>query len=191
MTRDAAGSKHVGMPPSAGWSGGRGSMAKRGPLPVWSDGIHYVRPVAKWEEHPMRWFCASHRATDSTLRRYAPTMDDALRLAIAATKKWLKDHPADKKKVKPATLPAASGLAGAKRQRGRPRKIKPEAFSTYHFTCIAANPYAQVWQCTSYPGEKKAVGRRKHDGSAPNETTFRHQKDLTLVHSGVESRIIV
>ena len=124
----------------------------------------------------MRWFCASHRATDSTLRRYAPTMDDALRLAIAATKKWLKDHPADKKKVKPATLPAASGLAGAKRQRGRPRKIKPEAFSTYHFTCIAANPYAQVWQCTSYPGEKKAVGRRKHDGSAPNETTFRHQK---------------
>lgn len=155
---------------------GRGSLSQRTPPPIWSDGIHYVRSNAKSVFHPMPWFTGAHRTTESRLHRYVETMDGALKLAIATTRDWLKEHPADKVHVKAAFLPAASDLKGDKRRRGRPAKAKLEAFSTYHFTCIAANPYAQVWQCTSYSGEKKAVGRRKSDGKPADETPFRHQK---------------
>lgn len=156
---------------------GRGSFSKRTPLPIWSDGIHYVRATSKTDDHPMPWFAGAHKKTDSKLHRYTPTMDAALKVALIASKRWLKDHPEDKDHYKVTPLPASSELTGyAKRHRGRPSKDKLELFSTYHFTCIAANPYAQVWQCTSYPGEKAKVGRRKADGRAPDETRFRHQK---------------
>lgn len=166
---------------------GRGSLAKRSPLPVWSDGLHYVRRTAETDNHPMAWFAGAHRVTASTLRRYAETMDEALLLAKDATRRWVKDHPADRKLVKAAPLPRDSMLEGVKRGKpGRPPKVKLEGFSTYHFTCIAANPYAQVWQCTSYPGEKKAVGRKKAGGREADQTPFRHQKGECSVLIGDE-----
>jgi hypothetical protein len=155
-------------------------------MALWSDGIHFVRAANKTVDHPMPWYAGAHNLTGSTFKRYAPTMDDALTLAISATKRWLKAHPADQPYHKVTALPSASALQGIKKQRGRPPKPKVEGFSTYHFTCIAANPYAQVWQCTSYPGEKKAVGRKKANGRAPDETAFRHKKGECSVLLGEE-----
>jgi len=165
---------------------GRGSLSRQTPIAIWSDGIHFVRAASKTVDHPMPWFAGAHRRTASTLNRYAPTMDAALKIAMDATKRWLKAHPADRALHIVTALPSASSLQGEKKRRGRPPKAKVEAFSTYHFTCIAANPYAQVWQCTSYPGEKKAVGRKKADGRPADETPFRHQKGECSVLIGEE-----
>lgn len=164
----------------------RGSLANQTPPAIWSDGIHFVRPVAKTDSHPMRWYAGAHKMTDSTLKRYCPTLDDALKIAMAATKKWFKEHPSDRAYFKMSPLPSASTLVGPKKKRGRPPKPKVEDFSTYHFDCVAANPYAQVWQCTSYPGERAKVGRKKADGSQPEQTPVRHVKGQCSVLMGKE-----
>lgn len=149
---------------------------KRTPLPIWSDGIHYVRMAGETDTHALRWLAAAHRATPSTLFRHCPTMDDALRSAMRASKAWLAQHPSDRQHFTSPLLPAASGLPGPKKIRGRPPKIKLPTFSTYHFNCIRANPVAQVWQCVSVPGEHGPVGRKAAGGRAPKQAGFYHAK---------------
>lgn len=156
----------------------RGTSSKRTPLPIWSDGIHYVRAAGVTDTHPLRWLAAAHRVTDSTFRRYAATMDEALSLAIDATQAWIKRVPSDAAYKQVAPLPAASSLQGSKRQRGRPRKKTTHLppFATTHFNCIRANPVAQVWQCVSLPGDRQPAGRKRDDGAPVQVTPFPHLK---------------
>jgi hypothetical protein len=146
------------------------------PNRVWSDGIHFVRPVAPHIERALRWFVGAHRTTASPFRHWYETVSEATEQAQRATKAWLTSHPDDRSHLKAPKQPAASSTQEAPK----------EPFVTTHFTCICANPYAQVWQCTSYAGEKAAVGRRKAGGRAPEQTPFRHTKGQCSVLIGLE-----
>lgn len=153
----------------------RGTAAKRTPMPVWSDGIHYVRRAGELDAHAMPWFAGAHRTTASKFHRHCTSLDEALTTSRHASKVWLKGNPDDKEHWHEAALPAASSLPGEKRIQGRPRKdADQEPFAITHFRCVRANPYAQVWKCESRPGEKKAVGRRKKGGRPPTQSGFRH-----------------
>lgn len=165
-------------------------MPRRGsprtPVPVWSDGIHFVRFKTTSDDHPMPWFIGACRGTLAVMERHAETMDDALRIAMRATKAWLKDHPEERSLYKEALLPATSSIVGKRKQRGRPAGTKLPPFSTQHFNCIVANPYAQVWQCLSLPEERRPVGRKRADGSQPQQAAFAHAKGECAVLIGQE-----
>lgn len=160
---------------------GRGSLATKTPARVWSDGIHLVRPASPDDDHPMRWVASAHQHTDARLKRYAPTMEEAILIAIRATQKRLKAHPENKAFFKPPTVSPTSSIQLdrlPKEYRVLP-KPKPKALPTFastHFDCIRANPIAQVWQCVSLPGESAPVGRRKANGQAPTQAPFNHTK---------------
>lgn len=145
------------------------------PNPVWSDGIHFVRPASEMDEHPLRWVVGAHKATASKYTRHSRTRDEGSDAAAVATKRWLKDNPADRVYMKVSAPPEASS------------KVIPAPFAITHFDCIVANPYAQVWQCTSYPNTDRApVGRRRADGKPPKQTTFRHRLGECAVMIGAE-----
>lgn len=159
----------------------RGSLAHKSPSKVWSDGIHLVRPVADTDDHPMRWLVAAHQKTGSRFKRYVPTSEEAIFLAIEATQRHLRKAPESKTLFDPPTVsPTASIQVDAlpKEYRVLPAE-RPQVlpkFAITHFHCIRANPVAQVWQCVSYPGEFGAAGRRKANGGAPVQAAFNHTK---------------
>jgi hypothetical protein len=129
----------------------------------------------------MRWVVAAHKRLRSSLKRYAPTMEGAILLAIRATRKHLKAYPENKAFFNPPTVSPTSSIQPdqlPKEYRVLP-KPKPKAlppFAITHFDCIRANPIAQVWQCVSLPGETAPVGRRKANGAAPTQARFNHTK---------------
>lgn len=162
-------------------------MSKRSPSPVWSDGIHFVRRNAPGDNHPMPWYVGASRKTLAVMDRHTPTMDEGITIALRATKLWLKNNPADKAFYKEPRLPATSSLQGKRKGRTpKPPVVKLPPFSTYHFNCVVANPYAQVWQCVTLPHEKKSVGRRRADGSAPHQSEHNHDKGQCAVLIGQE-----
>lgn len=168
----------------------------RAPKAVWSDGIHYVRPASVKDRHPMRWVVGRHRGISEAMdgksitrsfSRRAETQQQAVGIAMDATTRFRKANPG----IHEATPPKVSGSQrepNGSKARSNQTKISAtrEAFSVTHFNCIVANPVAQVWQCVSRPGEKKAPGRRKRDGSGPEEAPLRHQPGECAILLGKE-----
>lgn len=138
---------------------------------LWSDGIHFVRSASKADKHTMRFVVNNHRATASKFIRHATTLQEAMGLAVVATASWIEQHPSDA--VHLSDLAEPSGADPLPRPTSAPI-MKKQAFATTHFDCIYANPYAQVWQCTSQAGSKAAVGRRKANGHAAEQTPVFH-----------------
>lgn len=122
---------------------------------LYDDGVHFVRPAHKKDKHPLPFVVRNVRGTAiSTLRR-AETLDDAIALAKRATNAAIKASKAD----------AALHAAHAKKQRAAAKKTTTPAvdlpsFSTVNFTCVRANPVAQVWRCDHLPNDKNPDNRR-------------------------------
>lgn len=115
----------------------------------------------------MKWIVKSHKDTGIKTDRRAPDLDAAIDLAKRLTKQAEGNLP-EIKKAKPTKVPAA----------------QTESFSSTYFTCICANPVAQVWQCTALPGEKKTGGRPAKNGSQPKPASFKHTKGECAVLMG-------
>lgn len=138
------------------------------PLP-YDDNIHYVKAVGPKDRHPMKWIVRSHKAIPVKTNRRAATLDEAIELAERLTKQVQPKLADDLKK------------AGASTKATQP---KEENFSISYFTCICANPIAQVWQCSALPGEKKTGGRPAKNGSQPKPASFKHDKGECAVLMG-------
>lgn len=156
------------------------------PKPIWSDGIHYVRPATPYELHrnPALAFSVmtNSKVTGKKKRatRRAASRSDAIEIAKRFTESHLEANPddaahlIDTQPVNKSTETPPSG------------EPVLEPFAITHFDCIHANPHAQVWQCTSYIGEKAPVGRRRQDGATATQTKFRHLKGHCSIMLGRE-----
>lgn len=122
----------------------------------------------------MKWLVRSHKEAQIKTNRRAPTLDEAIELAKRLTKTACEKSRED--------LLLHHGRVPEPIVE-KP-KTEPESFSTTHFTCICANPTAQVWQCVSQPGEKKHAGRPPRKGAAPKQATFKHTKGDCAVLMG-------
>lgn len=149
--------------------------------PLWSDGIHFVRPASAKDRHKMRFVVGAHKATTSTHKRHAPTEEEAIERAKAATSFWLAAHPADRVHL---TVAPADETTEASPSDSKAPAIPQQPFATTLFDCVYANPVAQVWLMTRDPGEHKPVGRRKANGRAAEQTSIPHTKGESAVLRG-------
>ncbi len=136
------------------------------------DNVHYVKKVGPKDRHPMKWIVRSHKEAKIKTDRRAPTLDEAIELARRMTKVACEKSKDD--------LILHYGRKPKKTKEATP---KLESFNSDYFTCICANPVAQVWQCTHLPDEKKSSGRKARDGTK-KQPTFKHLKGECAVLMG-------
>lgn len=134
------------------------------PVAQWSDGIHFVRGASVKDRHPMRFVIVAHKDTRSKFSRHVPTLEEGIARAREATKRWLKDNPADARHWTEAPLPEASGEVESTGENSATQKPILQPFALTHFNCIYANPVAQVWQRVTHDGERRTPGRRTASG---------------------------
>ncbi|UIS25294.1 hypothetical protein [Erythrobacter phage vB_EliS-L02] len=177
-------------------------MTKR----LFDDGVHYVRRASSNDRHPMRFVVCAHVKAKSSRTRHCPSEEEAIEVAKRFTELAIAENKTDAKLAEaknpppepppPPKEPAIpddvllrqmSDEEFERRTRVEPKERKrdwPPNFATTHFTCKLANPAAQVWECTSLPGEKSAPGRRRKGRRAPNESIFNHTKGQCAVLLG-------
>lgn len=173
---------------------------------LFDDGVHYVRRASSNDRHPMRFVVCAHAKANSSRTRHCPTEEEAIKTAKRFTELAVGESDHDAKMAEalkpappPAPLPKKPKVSDdallrqmseeefERRARETPKRKKknwPPKFSTTHFTCKLANPAAQVWECTSLPGEKNAPGRPRAGRKAPNESVFKHAKGECAVLRG-------
>lgn len=148
-------------------------------VPLWSDGIHFVRPASIKDRHKLRFVVVAHRVTASDFKRHAPTQERAIEIAKAATAAWIKAHPADRAYLQILGTPETTEASPSS-------KVVLQPFATTLFDCVYANPVAQVWMMTRSPGEYKPVGRRTQEGRAATPTPVPHTKGECAVMRGAK-----
>lgn len=145
-------------------------MAK--PVP-YDDNVHYVKAAGPKDRHPMKWIVRSHKEAQINTSRRAPTLDEAIELAKRITKQACEKSRND--------LLLFHGRTEKPEKKATPRE---ESFSISHFSCICANPVAQVWQCAALPDEKKTGGRPAKEGTQKKAPRFKHVKGECAVLLG-------
>jgi hypothetical protein len=140
-------------------------------IPLASDGIHFVRDVSPKDQHPLRFVIDQHKRVEhlphySSLPRHCESLERGIELMRFYTKKACKESPELRLAHKLAT-----GQAKQVREK-RPPKPKKVEFPTTRFTCIVANPVAQVWFCNKEKWQAANVGRR--NGTPPTNDKLPH-----------------
>lgn len=189
-------------------------MGKTKAVPLWTDGIHYVRGATTKDRHPMRFVVDAHKLAGlspaRSLPRHAPTLEAGIEIAkhhtgvaLAAASGLTKymqpaegDGPVQQDAASPAVdepvlqeppRPAKLNTAAPRVRKPREKKEKPrpaQKFATTRFVCIAANSVTQVWQCVKDRSEAAPVGRRKAGGSAAEGDKLSHNRGDCAVLMG-------
>jgi hypothetical protein len=115
-------------------------------IPLVSDGIHFVRDASPKDQHPMKFVVDQHRGVEglphySSLPRHCESLERGTALMKFYTDKACRESPA----LRLAHKIATGKIKGTRKK----REIKPKkaVFPITRFTCIMANPVAQVWLC--------------------------------------------
>ena len=113
---------------------------------LFDDGMHFVREATRADKHPLRFVIRSAKGAPVTTMRRAGSLADAIAIARRATEQ----------------AQASKGVPKQRKPRPAKKAVKPTlaTFSTVNFTCVRANPVAQVWRCDHLPNEKNPDKRR-------------------------------
>jgi hypothetical protein len=150
-------------------------------IPLASDGIHFVRDASPKDRHSMRYVVDQHKRVEhlphySSLPRHCESLERGIELMHFYTKKACRESP---------ELRVAHKLATGQAKPPKPKrepKPKKVAFPFTRFSCIMANPVAQVWLCTKPKWEAANVGRRQ--GNSPVNDLLPHEPGQLAVLKG-------
>jgi len=181
-------------------------------VPMWTDGIHYVRGATTKDRHPMRFVVDAHKIAGHrparSLPRHAPSLEAGIDIAkhhtgvaLAAASGLTKYHrppgdegttpqePAGPRIETPAEPipqepPRPAEVRTRKPRQKKERERPAQKFVTTRFICIAANSVTQVWQCVKDHSEAASVGRRKANGRAAEGDRLSHVRGDCAVLMG-------
>lgn len=121
-----------------------------------------------------------HLPHNPSLPRHCESLEVGRELLEAYTKRALRGN----KPLKEA-FELANGIPSEPQQRQpRAAKSKKVKFPTTRFTCIEANPVAQVWLCTKERYEAMTVGRNSKTSKLPEGDKLPHLKGELAVLKG-------
>lgn len=127
----------------------------------------------------MRFVVEGHRVEglprDKALPRHCETVERGIELMSQYTEKACKDNPRLKEIIDVSKLPTKTR---------RPRRPKKVPFPLTRFSCIMANPVAQIWVCTHGIHESPKLGRRKEGAKAPEGDKLPHERGDFAVLKG-------
>lgn len=171
------------------WLARRKSGERRTPeplIPLISDGLHFVREASPKDQHPMRFVIDQHKQVEhlprfSTLPRHCESLEVGTEMMRRYTKRACQQSRELSRAFKsangPVTLPEPIETDPSQPQRkprakavARPKKVE---FPISRFTCIMANPVAQIWVCTK-PAWQSNIGRRTKGGRPPRADKLPH-----------------
>lgn len=177
-------------------------------IPLISDGLHFVRDASPKDQHPMRFVVDQHKQVEhlprySTLPRHCESLEAGRELMERYTKRACREsmelNRAHKiaigkikaPKAKPEPQPEPEEVEGAipepRVRKPRVKKPKKVEFPITRFTCIMANPVAQIWLCTKEPWETVNIGRRVGGKvTRPDSDKLRHRRGEYAVLKGSE-----
>jgi hypothetical protein len=143
-------------------------------IPLISDGIHFVRDASPKDQHSMRFVVDQHRGVQglpqySSLPRHCESLERGGNLMKFYTDKACRESP----ELRLAHKIATGKLKGTRKK--REPKPKKAVFPITRFTCIMANPIAQIWACTKAQWEAVNVGRRNTDKKPPKNDKLPHE----------------
>jgi hypothetical protein len=162
-------------------------------IPLISDGLHFVRDASPKDQHPMRFVVDQHKQVEhlqpfSTLPRHCESLEVGTemmrrytKIACQQSKELAKAFKSATGKAKP-DKPTPEGTEPAPKRQPKRKKVE---FPLTRFTCIMANPVAQVWVCTKDVWESVHVGRRPGQGKKKTDK-LPHQRGEYAVLKGDE-----
>jgi hypothetical protein len=145
--------------------------------------MRFVVDQHKQVEHLPRFstlprHCESLKVGEEMMRRYtkracqrSPELSQAFRSAVGQPPPPVKQVDPDKPQRKP--------------RQSKPKAKKVE-FPITRFTCIMANPVAQIWVCTKAKWEGMSIGRRSEGGRPPRADNLPHEVGEYAVLKGDE-----
>lgn len=126
----------------------------------------------------MRFVVEGHRVEglerDKGLPRHCESLERGIELMQQYTDKACKEHPRLRDILDVSKVPGKT----------RARKPKKVAFPITRFSCIMANPVAQIWVCTHGIHESPQLGRRKEGAKAPEGDKLPHEQGDFAVLKG-------
>jgi hypothetical protein len=167
-------------------------------IPLVSDGLHFVREASPKDQHPMRFVVDQHKQVEhlprfSTLPRHCETLDEGSEMMRRYTKRACHQSPELSRAFRSAvgqSPPPVKQVSPDKPQRKprqpKPKKHKKVEFPITRFTCIMANPVAQIWVCTKAKWEGMSIGRRAEGGRPPAADKLPHEVGEYAVLKGDE-----
>lgn len=162
-------------------------------IPLVSDGLHFVRDASPKDQHPMRFVVDQHKQVEhlqrfSTLPRHCENLEvgtelmhrytkracqlsSELHRAFKSAKGPVRLELEPKEQLTPKTRPVKKPSKQRTNASPKPKKVD---FPLTRFTCVMANPVAQVWLCTLPRGHSQ-VGRRSESGRPPRADVLPHE----------------